>query len=275
MKNVVKDYSRAVFCLLFGMMISAFATSPEEQSSDVNAGQPSPKLVVLKFDDVLTGRAGQVVSQRWQRVADYLEGKKIKSAMGVIGYSLVTDNPVYFKWITDRTTPCGYIEFWNHGFHPRSAEDPDGEFERSFAEQMYSFRMTDSLAYAKMGLQIPVWGPHWSSSNEATDRALAQLPQIRMTFSYPPDAVHYKGFVFKNGIDFEHPTHNPDFEAFRKTYLEKSKDWDCFFLQGHPESWDETRWENFVKVIEYLEKEGVQFVTPTELYVILKGRGNI
>ena len=61
----------------------------------------------------------------------------------------------------------------------------------------------------------------------------------------------------------------PKIEAFRKTYLEKSKEWDYFFLQGHPESWDETRWENFVKVIEFLEQESVRFVTPTELYVLL------
>jgi peptidoglycan/xylan/chitin deacetylase (PgdA/CDA1 family) len=251
------------------------AWEANEKSSDAKTGQQSQKLVVLKLDDVVSGPAGQVVPQRWQRVADYLEGKKIKSSMGVIGYSLVDDNPTYFKWITDRTTPCGYIEFWNHGFHSRTEEDPLGEFERSYAEQLYSFRMTDSLAYTKMGLQFPVWGPHWSGSNEDTDRALAQMPQIRMTFSYPPNAVHYKGFVFKNRLDIEFPTHNPDFEAFRKTYLEKSKGWDYFFLQGHPNSWDETRWENFVKIIEYLEKEGVRFVTPTELYVILKGRGSI
>ena len=40
-------------------------------------------------------------------------------------------------------------------------------------------------------------------------------------------------------------------------------------MQGHPASWDDTRWENFVKIIEYLEKEGVRFVTPSELYKIL------
>ena len=249
--------------------------SPEEKWANTEAiEQQSQKFCVLKLDDVVTGTNGQVVPERWQRVADFLERKKIKSSMGVIGISLVDDNPAYFQWIVERSAPCGYVEFWNHGFHNRSANDPDGEFERSFEEQMYSFRMTDSLAYSKMGLQFPVWGPHWSASNEDTDRALAQLPQIRMTFGYPPNAVHYRGFVFRNRIDFEHPTHNPDFEAFKKTYLKKTREWDYFFLQGHPNSWDtDTRWENFIKVIEYLEKEGVQFVTPTELYVILKRKG--
>ena len=262
-----------VLCLLLILFFCACRTVPKEKSSEAKTTQQSSKLCVLKLDDVVCGPAGQAVSKRWQRVADYLEEKQIKSSMGIIGHSLVDNHPAYFKWITDRTTPCGYIEFWNHGFHPRTLADPLGEFMRSYDEQMYSLRMTDSLAYTKMGLQLSVWGPHWSPSNEDTDLALTQMPQIRMTFSYPPNAVHYKGFVFKNRIDMEFPTHNPDFEAFKETYIEKSKDWDYFFLQGHPDSWNtETRWKNFVKVIEFLEKEGVRFVTPTELYVIINNR---
>ena len=264
-------HSAAVLCLLFGIISSASATTPE----DANTGQPSPKLVVLKFDDVVAGRDGHVVSERWQRVADFLEGKKIKASMGVIGWSLIDYNSAYFKWITDRATPCGYIEFWNHGYQNRRPEDVNGEFERSYEEQLYYFRMTDSLAYARLGIQFAVWGPHYSSDNEFTDLAIAQLPQIRMTFTYPRKAVHYKGFVLKNRLNFEFPTSNPDFEAFMKEYLVKSKDWEYFFMQGHPNNWDETRWQNFVKVIEFLEKEGVRFVTPTELYVILKTRGEI
>jgi peptidoglycan/xylan/chitin deacetylase (PgdA/CDA1 family) len=266
----------AVFCLLSGLFFCACRTGAKENSSNAKTVEPSSKLVVLKLDDVVCGSAGLAVPKLWQRVADYLEEKQIKSSMGIIGFSLVDANPAYYKWITDRATPCGYVEFWHHGFHPRTLADPLGEFMRSYDEQMYSFRMTDSLAYTKMGLQLSVWGPHWSPSNEDTDSILAQMPQIRMTFSYPPNAVHYKGFVFKNRIDIEFPTHNPDFEAFREDYLEKSKHWDYFFLQGHPESWNtKARWENFVKIIEYLENEGVRFVTPTELYVILKGRGEI
>jgi hypothetical protein len=260
--------------MLAGFVFNISGTSPDDKSCESNANPITQKLCVLKLDDVVEGNGGQAVPEAWQRVADFLQGKKIKSSMGIIGVSLVKDNPAYYKWITERATPCGYIEFWHHGFHHRSADDPLGEFERSFEEQMYSFRMTDSLAYTKLGLQLSVWGPHWSGSNEHTDRALAQMPQIRTTFGYPQNAVHYKGFVFTNRINLEHPTHNPDFEAFKKEYLEKSKDWNYFFLQGHPMSWNvDDRWNNFVKVIEFLEKEGVQFVTPTELYVILKAKG--
>lgn len=228
--------------------------------------QPSQKTkqVILKLDDVVAGPDGKAISDRWQRVADYLEGKQIKAAFGIIGYSLVEDNPAYFQWITDRASR-GWVEFWNHGFWMRSGTDTTGEFERSYDEQLRALHLTDSLAKAKLGLNLTTWGPHWSGTNEDTDLALSRTPRIRITFGYPPHPVHFKGVVLPRNINLEYPVHNPDFDAFLEAYQGRWKDLDYFFLQGHPMSWDETRWENFVRVIEFLESEGVRFVTPSEL----------
>ncbi len=223
------------------------------------------KLVILKLDDVIAGTDGQVISPRWQRVSDYLEGKGIKAAFGVIGFSLEGNNPEYFKWIADRADR-GLIEFWNHGYWERTRNDSVGEFERSFDEQLRALRMTDSLAKAKLGLDMPAWGPHWSATNEDTDRALAQMPQIRIAMEAPQKLVHFKGIALRKQISIEHPVHNPDFEAFKKEYLAKKHELSLFYLQGHPLSWDEERWKNFVRVIEFLEAEGeVRFIKPSEI----------
>ena len=222
------------------------------------------KRIILKLDDVIAGTDGQVISPRWQRVSDYLEGKGIKAAFGVIGFSLVKDNPAYFKWITDRADR-GLIEFWNHGFWERTRKDSVGEFERSFDEQLRALRMTDSLAKVKLGLAMPVWGPHWSGTNEDTDRALSKMPQIRMIMEAPLHPVYFKGIVMTSQISLEHPIHNPDFEAFKNVYLEKKHELSLFYLQGHPLSWDEERWQNFVKIIEFLESEGVSFIKPSDI----------
>jgi len=255
-------YLVVVSSLLFG--INDQMKASEEDSNQAK----TPRLCVLKLDDVVAGRGGQVVPERWQRVADFLEGKKVKSSMGVIGFSLVDDNPAYFKWITDRAAR-GYIEFWNHGFRNRSADDPLGEFEGGYDEQIRALRLTDSLVRVKLGLNLTTWGPHWSGCNEHTDRALAQMPIIRMTFGFPLKTTLFKGFVIPRSIDMEFPTHNPDYETFKKVYQAREFDLDFFFLQGHPNSWDEPRWENFVKIIEFLQAEGVRFVTPSELFKIL------
>lgn len=227
------------------------------------------KIVILKLDDVTAGDSSEIVSPRWQRVSDYIEGKKIKAGFGIIGFSLAKNNPEYFKWITDRAGR-GYIEFWNHGYYNRTKGDTIGEFEGTYDQQMRAFQLTDSLAKANLGLQLSVWGPHWSGTNEDTDKALTQFPQIKMTLGYPHNPVHYKGYVLPNTMDMEYPVHNPNFEEFLKAYKEKSKDLKYFYLQGHPNSWDDEKWNNFVKIVEFLESENVKFVTPSEFLEMVK-----
>lgn len=221
------------------------------------------KVVLLKLDDVHYGENGEVVPPRWQRVADYIEEKGLKAGFGIIGYSLAEDNPGYFKWIKD-VAERGNIEFWNHGYWNRMEADTTGEFERGYDEQFRALFLTDSLAKANLGLDLQVWGPHWSSTNEDTDRALSNMPNIRMTLGSPKNTKHYKGFVFPSNLQMEYPVHNPDFDSFVEAYTGEWKELEYFYLQGHPNSWDDTRWDHFVRIIEYLESENVLFVTPTE-----------
>lgn len=229
----------------------------------------SEKYVVLKMDDVIAGSDGVVISERWQRVSDFFMERNMKAAFGIIGISLENDNPEYFKWIIQRAN-AGNIEFWNHGFLRRTLNDSVGEFERSFEEQLHSLKMTDSLANVKLGIKLPAWGPHWSAVNEYTDLALSKMPQIKITFGFPQNQLFFKGVVIPYKISLEYPTHNPDFEAFKANYLKKKDELDYFYLQGHPMSWDDARWDNFVKIIEFLESENVRFVTPSELLKIIK-----
>ncbi|MFQ9316131.1 DUF2334 domain-containing protein [Dysgonomonas mossii] len=229
------------------------------------------KIVILKLDDVTAGGTEGVVPPRWQRVADYIENKKLKAGFGIIGFSLAEDNLAYFKWITDRAER-GFIEFWNHGYYNRTKSDTIGEFEGTYEQQFKALQLTDSLAKAKLGLQLRVWGPHWSSTNTNTDKALAQFPQIKMTLGSPISPVYYKGYVLPNTLDMEYPVHNPNYDEFLKAYREKSKDLNYFYLQGHPNSWNENQWQNFVKIVEFLESENVKFVTPSEFLEIIKGK---
>jgi len=221
------------------------------------------KIVLLKLDDVHYGENGAVVPERWQRVADYIEEKELKAGFGVIGYSLAEDHPAYFKWIKD-IAARGYIEFWNHGYWNRTATDTIGEFERSYDEQFRALFLTDSLAKAKLSLELQVWGPHWSSTNEDTDRALSNMPGIRMTLGSPENPRYYKGFVFPSNFQMEYPVHNPDFDKFVEAYKGEWKNLEYFYLQGHPNSWDDVRWEHFTRIVDFLESEHVIFVTPSE-----------
>jgi peptidoglycan/xylan/chitin deacetylase (PgdA/CDA1 family) len=62
----------------------------------------------------------------------------------------------------------------------------------------------------------------------------------------------------------ENPTFVPDFEKFQQLYEKNAKDKACLALQGHPNAWDDKRWEGFVKIIEFLKSRGCVFMTPSE-----------
>jgi peptidoglycan/xylan/chitin deacetylase (PgdA/CDA1 family) len=65
-------------------------------------------------------------------------------------------------------------------------------------------------------------------------------------------------------LTLENPTFVPDFEKFKERYERVAKDKECLALQGHPNAWDEKRWQGFVKIIEYLRSKRCAFTTPSE-----------
>ena len=71
----------------------------------------------------------------------------------------------------------------------------------------------------------------------------------------------------------ETPTHVPDFEKFKERYERVARDEKCLALQGHPDSWNDERWANFVKIIEYLKAQGCVFMTPSHYATSLNGDG--
>lgn len=248
-----------LFVLLFCVTINA-------QTKKEVSGK---RYVILKLDDVVSEGENQIVSERWQRVTRFVQEKKIKAAYGVIGYSLEKDNLPYFNWIRD-LYKGGLIEFWNHGYIQRKAEDPQGEFELEYDSQLRSLRLTDSLAKVKLGITLTTWGPHWSATNEYTDKALAQIPSIEMTFGYPPHSDHFKGIILPELIDMEYPVHNPNFIEFKAAYDKLGNIPFLSYLQGHPNSWDEERWSNFVNIVNFLLNEGFEFITPEEYRSMIK-----
>ena len=230
----------------------------------VNA-RPGPRgsqVVVLKFDDVTPNgaRDGLPVSPRWQRLADFLEAENIKGGFGVIGWSLEEDNPAYFKWIKDLHA-SGRIEFWNHGHLNRKESHPRGEFEGSFEEQLSALRRTQVLARDKLGIVLRAFGPHWSGTNGDTGRALDEIPELTSWFYGSPKASGK--FAFRRVLTLENPIFRPDVERFRALYEQHAKSEPCLALQGHPNAWDDARWEGFVRIIAFLKSKDCVFMTPS------------
>jgi len=251
-------YCETLIILSFGK----FSFSQNNTGSQKKSNE-KPQVIILKLDDVVAQESpdGLPVSPRWQRVVDYLQKSEIKSTLGIIGYSLEQDNEAYFNWIR-KVNQGGYVEFWNHGYREKKNDDEPGEFESNSAEnQRKALLRTQNLAREKLGIEFEVFGAHWSGTNSTTVEALKSLPQIKRIFYSPDDSMR---FVFERVMTLEDPVHVPDFEKFKATYNRVGVKKPYLALQGHPRSWDGERWDNFVKIIEFLKSKGVVFMTASE-----------
>lgn len=257
----MKRFSPKIALLLFVVPYLPTAAETEEPNA---GGKTPPQAIILKLDDVtaLGARDGLPVSPRWQRTAEFIERERIKAAFGIIGFALEEDRPHFFEWIKTWHRK-GIIEFWNHGYRNRRAEDPKGEFEGDFAEQKAAIERTQRLAKEKLGIELRVFGAHWSGTNEATRRAVEAFPEIKMVFYEPRQA---NKLVFERILTLENPTFVPDFERFKQLYEARGVGRPVLALQGHPDAWDDARWQGFVKIIEYLKACGCRFATPSEYY---------
>lgn len=229
-----------------------------------NTGKQEIKAptVLLKLDDIHYGYATPV-PERWDYVLDFVKDNNIKANLGIIGFSLDSDREDYFQWLRD-VAARGDIEFWNHGFRNRQGMDEVGEFEEDYATQYRALHMTDSLATAKAGLKLRGWGPHWTECNQYTDSALATVPNIELAFGYPVPHEQFAGVFVPFSLEMEYPFHNPVYRDFLINYLGRYRNLDSFYLQGHPNSWDEGRRHEFEQIIHQLLADRARFVTISE-----------
>lgn len=247
--------------LLTGAAVLAFASvAPMADAGEVPGRLP--QVIILKLDDVTAHKSASPspVPPRWQRVTDFLKESGIEASYGIIGYSLEEDNQAYFDWIKN-LHESGLIEFWNHGYGNRKATDKTGEFEGPLEEQKSALERTQALTKEKLSIALKAFGPHWSGTNEDTARALAGIPEITMWFYGPKDSDKY---VFERVLTLENPTFVPDPARFKELYERVGRDKKCLALQGHPNAWDDKRWEGFVEIIGFLKSQGCVFMTPSE-----------
>lgn len=238
---------------------------PEESGMETIAAP----TVLLKLDDVCCPDGSDAVHPNWNRALEYISTKKIKANFGIIGYSLSEDNPGYFAWLRE-VAGRGDVEFWNHGYNNRVSLEGPGEFEGDFASQSRALHLTDSLAAVRVGLKLRAWGRHWTDCNEYTDSALASLDGLRLVFGHPENPTCFKGITVPSNLEMEYPVHNPAYREFLLSYLGKWRGLKSFYLQGHPSSWDEARWNEFDKIISRLIADKARFVTIKE-YLGLAG----
>lgn len=231
----------------------------------INPDTKSP-FVILKLDDLWC--QDQVVHTGWKSVMTYLNQQGIKGSIGLIGDSLEEDNPEYFDWIQQQKAE-GH-EIWNHGFcHCRDKEAGISEFSgKSEIEQVESIKKTQSLAKEKLNITLRTFGAPYNHTDQQTVDALEEITDLKI-WLYKETAIPTDKFQLQRikEVNIEYPVHQPDYNQFVAGY-KKYKDEPVLIIQGHPRSWvdDESRLQEFKRIITFLKKEKVEFVTPYEYY---------
>lgn len=244
----------------------------------------APPVIILKLDDVKQVHGG--VHAHWQRVADELKSRRIPGSFGVICETLAEATPKYVKWIKDRQE-SGEIEFWFHGYdhgvHRDDGTDYNEFMHRSYEEQKARVDKSQKLALKKLGFAFRTFGPpggtYTGSFDAETLRVMHDDPYMRV-WLYPQPLDEAGRKLAAQGkivildrvweVNLESAVGMPDFARFAKGYA-LHPDRKHFVLQGHPAMWDDARFAEFGKILDFLVAQKAVFLTPTA-YVATLGR---
>ena len=248
---------------------------------------PVAPVFILKLDDVQVRSRRAAVPPRWKRVVEYLDQQQVKSACGIICNSLALDNQAYLDWLR-QVHAKGLVEFWFHGWD-HAVHEEDGtkynEFNhRPYDDQRQRFERSERLAVDQLGFPLATFGPGGGVGNGSFDantvKAMADVPEMKVWLYPQPfdDAgrqLHAQGKVTVLdrvwAVNLESKVGVPDC-AKLAAGLAKNPGRAYFVLQGHPNMWDDTRWAEFVKIIEYLKGRQAVFMTPSEYAAQARGR---
>ncbi len=253
------------------------ARKPKETTAKEFPPRKEPAVIILKFDDFKNVRGK--VHPAWQKLADFLESRKIKGAFGMNCDNLKDASPEFAAWVKSHRD-SGMIEFWFHGWD-HATHDEGGkslsEFDgRSYEEQKNRFDNSQKIAVEKLGFAFETFGPPGGGSGQHFDVNTCKVMQ---------DDPNMKAWLYCKPIDDDGKKLQ---EAGKVTILDRV--WDVntegavgvpdskkliagfknhpdrkyFVLQGHPSMWGGARFDEFVKIIDFLTEQKCVFMTPME-----------
>ena len=133
-------------------------------------------------------------------------------------------------------------------------------WKTSYADQKKHLLKTQDLAKEKLGITLHTFGAPGNAMDDNTLKVIEECDDIMVLFF---GSDNFSKLDLKRFSSIEYPTHNPDFQKFQLNY-DAEKPYQVF--QGHPNSWDEQRFTEFTKIIDFLVQNEVTFINPYEYY---------
>lgn len=229
---------------------------------------PNPLVpVVFKVDDLVSTPDGGV-PERWKRVADLARERQIKFSVGIIANSLEGEKPVYFGWIKEQRE-TGLFEFWFHGYDHKGWKEEGrdvSEFKgTSYEHQKDHFVRSQALARKKLGFAFTTFGSPFNASDAVTARVLAEDSDITVWLYGDRANPAGKTVLDRVGaVSIEQPLFVPNSAKFIEGYAKHAAGRGCYVIQGHPAQWDDARWAEFVRIVDFLQANQIPVLTSVE-----------
>jgi peptidoglycan/xylan/chitin deacetylase (PgdA/CDA1 family) len=218
--------------------------------------------VILKADDFRYAPAG-TISPGWRRFIDFVESRKIRASIGLIGVEIERGDGAFADTIHDLASNPR-IEFWNHGYdHLLNVTDDAGhtvsEFRgTSYEHQLEHMQRTQTLARERCGIVLHAFGAPGNAFDSNTARAVDACDDLRIWFFGAP---YSNKLVLPYTVAIEQPIFQPSESGFMAAYDPAPP---CATYQIHPKDWDPARFAAFTRIIDFLIARDVTFTTPSD-----------
>lgn len=243
-----------------------------------------PPIIVIKLDDVKQVRTS--VHAAWKRVDEVLAARNIKASYGVICETLKEAAPEYVSWIKTRQD-SGRVEFWFHGWN-HGPHDVNGKACNEFAGWPYDgmkalVDRSQKAARDKLGFAFKTFGPTGSGApgpgmDETALRVMHDDPYVTVVLYPMPLDDMGKKIAADNkltildrvwNVNLESLVGVPDCQRLIDGYA-ANPERAYFVLQGHPAQWAGERFNEFVRILDFLVAQKAVFMTPTECAAAIK-----
>lgn len=223
-----------------------------------------PRLpIVLKLDDLNTG--GGNVPSTWRRVTDYTQARRIKATVGLIAKSLEVGNASYLSYIQGLKNG-GHAEIWFHGYD-HSSQEFNG---KTYTDQKNRFTTSQTLAVTKLGFSFAAFGAPENAFDNTTVQVMSEDPAMQVWIYGDPARPAGKTVLERvSAVNIESPTFIPNPEKLLSGYLANYASNDYFAIQGHPGNWNDARWADFVRLVDWLIANGFPIMSHDELAATL------
>lgn len=231
-----------------------------------SSGVLSTPVIILKLDDVSVKNGGCTCLP----IFEFLQKKRIHASFGVIAVRCdSTFYEVLFPYLNEKDSGgVNLFELWNHGYDHIKPEFRGTPYEY----QKYHFEKADSIIEGLSGIKLKTFGAPFNQMDSITGQIFSESEGYANVFFADRKLFPAENVVcLNNRVNIENGTGKIDFDFFVQNYrINKDKYTDYMVLQGHPNLWKEKELDIFARIIAFLQKEGCDFVTPSQFEKLKK-----